>query len=97
MADLTRNDVLKLARLSRIELSEEEIVEFEAEINEILHYVEQLQSADVSAHEPTTQVTGLTNVTRNDEVVTMPYTRDDLMKNVPQTQDGQIKTRRMIG
>lgn len=97
MANLSRNDVLKLARLARITLSEEEITEFEAEFNEILQYVEQLQSVDVAAHEQTTQVTGLTNATRPDEIVAYPYDVDDLMKNVPQSQDGQIKVKRMVG
>lgn len=97
MADLTKDDVLKLAQLSRIKLSEEEVSEFISEINDILHYVEQLQNADIEAHEPTSQVTGLTNVTRKDEVAEMSYSLEDLMKNVPQTQAGHIKTRRMIG
>lgn len=97
MANLSRNDVLKLARLARITLSEEEITEFEAEFNEILQYVEQLQAVDVAAHEQTTQVTGLENVTRSDEIKAYPYTVDELIKNVPQTQDGQIKVKRMVG
>lgn len=97
MAKLTREDVLKLARLARLELTEAEIEEFSAELSEILQYVEQLQNVDVSGLKPTNQVTGLTNVTRNDEVRDYGYKPADLLKNVPQTKDNQIKVKRMLG
>lgn len=96
MAKLNREDILKLARLARLELTEEEIEEFSAELTEILQYVEQLQSVDVDGLEPTNQVTGLTNVTRPDEVIDYGYAPADLLKNVPATKDNQIKVKRML-
>jgi aspartyl-tRNA(Asn)/glutamyl-tRNA(Gln) amidotransferase subunit C len=96
MAKLTREDVLKLARLARLELSEDEIEEFSGELTEILQYVEQLQSVDVKSLEPTNQVTGLTNVTRPDEIKDYGYKAEDLQKNVPATKDHQIKVKRML-
>lgn len=97
MAKLTRDDVLKLARLARLELSESEIAEFSEELSSILEYVEQLQSVDVSGLQPTNQVTGLTNVTRKDEVREYGYKTADLLKQVPATEGEQIKVKRMIG
>ncbi|HVS58958.1 MAG TPA: Asp-tRNA(Asn)/Glu-tRNA(Gln) amidotransferase subunit GatC [Candidatus Saccharimonadales bacterium] len=97
MANLSRDDVLKLARLARLSLTDEEIDEYGRELNEILQYVEQLQSIDIAGLEPTSQVTGLTNVTREDEVRSYGYDPKDLLKNVPQVQDDHIKVRRMIG
>lgn len=97
MASLSRDDVLKLARLARISLTDEEVEEFSGELSEILQYVEQLSSVDVSGLKPTNQVTGLTNVMRKDEVIDYGYAPRDLLKNVPQVQDGQIKVKRMIG
>ena len=97
MAKLTREDVLKLARLARLDLNEQEINEFTRELSEILHYVEQLQSVDVSDLKPTNQVTGLTNVTREDKIKNYGYQPAELLKNVPAVQDGQIKVKRMIG
>ena len=97
MANLTRDDVLKLARLARLELTEEEIEKYSHELTEILQYVEQLQQVDVTGLEPTSQVTGLTNVTRKDEVVDYGYVPKELLKNVPHVQDDHIKVRRMIG
>jgi len=97
MAKLTREDVLKLARLARLELSEAEIEEFTGELSEILQYVEQLQSVDVKGLKPTNQVTGLTNVTRPDAVKDYGYDPAELLKNVPAVKDNQIKVKRMLG
>lgn len=97
MADLSRDDILKLAQLARLDLTEEEVAEFARELTDILHYVEQLQGADISGLAPTNQVTGLTNVSRKDEHMDYGYAPLDLLKNVPQTEDNQIKVRRMIG
>lgn len=96
MADLTRDDILKLAKLSKLELTDEQVDKFRTEIAEVVAYVEQLQSADVSGLEPTNQVTGLTNVMREDEVRQYAK-REDLLKNLPAEEDGQIKVNRMIG
>lgn len=97
MTKLTRDDVLKLARLARIDLSEDEIDGFVREFTDILQYVEQLQSVDVAGLEPTTQVTGLTNVTRPDEVMDYGYRPERLLDNVPRVQGNHIKVNRMVG
>lgn len=96
MADLTRDDILKLAQLARISLTDEEVEEFAGEFNAILNYVKQLDAVDTDGLEPTSQVTGLTNVNRPDEVIDYGYTASELLKNVPSVQDGQIKVKRMI-
>jgi aspartyl-tRNA(Asn)/glutamyl-tRNA(Gln) amidotransferase subunit C len=96
MAKLSRDDVLKLARLGRIELEEEEVDRFVEEFAAILKYVEQLQAVDVDGLEPTSQVTGLKNVMREDKVVNYGYTAGDLLKNVPQVENDHIKVKRMI-
>jgi aspartyl-tRNA(Asn)/glutamyl-tRNA(Gln) amidotransferase subunit C len=97
MAKLNREDVLKLARLARLDLSDEEVEAFRGELSEILQYVEQLQKVDVKGLKPTNQVTGLTNVTRPDEIKDYGYKVAELLKNVPATQDDQIKVKRMLG
>lgn len=97
MAKLTRDDVLHLAQLARISLSDGELDEFSEELSAILQYVEQLSGVDVGGLKPTNQVTGLTNVMRSDVVKDYGYAPQDLLKNVPVTQDSQIKVKRMIG
>lgn len=97
MAKLTRDDVLHLARLARISLNDDEVDEFSEELSAILQYVEQLSGVDVSGLKPTNQVTGLTNVMREDVVKEYGYAPDTLLNNVPKTQDSQLKVKRMIG
>lgn len=96
MTKLSREDVLKLARLSSLQLTEEEIVEFQKEISSVLGYIEQLQNADLEDEEPTYQVTGLKDVMRRDETRDYGYNPRDLLKNVPDTESGHIKTKRVL-
>lgn len=96
MTKLTRDDVLKLANLARLDLSQAEIDEFAEELSDILNYVEQLQAVEVNDLKPTNQVSGLTNVYREDQKIDYGYEPAELLKNVPLVEDQQIKTRRMI-
>lgn len=97
MAKLTREDVLKLAQLARLKLTDAEIEEYSTELTEILQYVEQLSSVEVGGLKPTNQVTGLTNVTRPDEIATYGYKPAELLENLPAKKGSQIKVKRMIG
>lgn len=96
---LSRDDILKLARLSRLKLTAEETETFLKELSSILEYVEQLDSVDVSDLKPTYQVTGLTseepNATREDKVSTQ-VSQKQLFMNLPATEKGHIKVKRMI-
>lgn len=96
MAELSREDVLKLARLARLDLTEEEIEAFRKELSEVLQYVAQLNDVDVTGLEPTTQVTGLKNVMREDKIIDYGVSPDDLLRLAPKTQDGHVKVKRMI-
>lgn len=97
MEKLSKDDVLKLAQLARLDLTDEEVTEFSSELSEILQYVEKLSSVDVKGLKPTQQITGLTNVTRKDEILDYGYEPKDLLKNVPEVQKDLIKVKRMIG
>jgi aspartyl-tRNA(Asn)/glutamyl-tRNA(Gln) amidotransferase subunit C len=96
MSKLTRDDVLKLARLSRLKLTNEEIEKFRTELSEILDYVKKLDSSDIRNVEPTYQVTGLKNIMRPDESRDYGYTTDDLLKNAPATEKHMFKVKRVL-
>jgi len=96
MTKLKREDVLKLAQLARLQLTEAEIEEFSEELSEILLYVEQLQKVSTDGLKPTNQVSGLTNVYREDEITDYGYDPLDLLKNVPQVENNLIKVKRMV-
>lgn len=95
MAKISKDDVLNLAALSMLELSDEQLDRFTRELDEIVGYIEQLQAADVDGLEPTYQVTGLTNVTREDEVKSYETT-DELLKNAPDREKNYIKVKRVL-
>jgi len=96
MANLSRDDVLKLARLARLRLSEAETDQFTQEIQEILTYVEQLNAVDTAGLQPTYQVTGLTNVTRTDKAIDYTAKPTELLTNAPATEGAHIKVKRML-
>lgn len=96
MSKLSRDDVLKLAALSKLTLSDEEIEKLRVELSEILNYVEVLNKVDTAGLDPTYQVTGLKNVTRPDEVKDYGYAAADLLRNAPAVQDDQFKVRRVL-
>ncbi len=97
MAKLSGEDILKLARLARLRLSDDEVEMYRKELSAILEYVAHLDAAGTEGLEPTYQVTGLTNVSRADVVKDYGITPEDLLKNVPATENNLIKVHRMIG
>ncbi len=96
MSKLTRDRVLKLASLSRLKLSAEEIERFSVELGEILSYVEMLDGAEAAGLEPTYQVTGLKNVMRVDEPVDYQAKPADLLAAAPATEKNQFKVQRIL-
>lgn len=97
MSKLSVDDIKKLALLSRLKLTDEEIKQYQKELSTIMEYVERLQGVDIEGLEPTSQVTGLMNVTRPDEIVNYDTTPKELLSNAPEIVDNQYKVKRMIG
>ena len=97
MVKISQEEILKLANLAQLRLSKEELVEFSSELSTILDYVSHLDKIDVEGLEPTYQVTGLKNVTRDDVKIDYKVDKELLMSNLPEKKDGQIKVKRMIG
>lgn len=65
---LSKKDIEKLAKLAKLELSEEEKKKMPAELSAILDFVEQLKNVDTEGIKPTSQVTGLVNILRPDNI-----------------------------
>lgn len=96
MSKLTRDDVLKLAHLSRLRLTDAEIEKFRGELSEIIEYVEMLDKADTDGLKPTYQLTGLKNVMRKDEALDYGVSSSELLKNALALQDHQFKVKRVL-
>lgn len=65
---LSKEQVEHIASLARLKLTEEEKDKYSEQLSAILDYMGKLQSVDTSRVEPTSQVTGLANVMRDDEI-----------------------------
>ncbi len=96
MVKLTRDDVLKLAALSRLKLSDAEIEKFRGELSEILNYVETLDTVDTAGLEPTYQLTGLKNIMRADTAKDYIAKPVELLKQAPATEANQYKVKRVL-
>ncbi len=68
MTTLTKDQVRHIAKLARLRLKDGEVEKFAKELTSILQYVDMLKEVDTSKVEPTAQVTGQTNVFREDSI-----------------------------
>ena len=85
MTKITSQDVLKVAKLSRLEIYDSEVELFTSQLEKILGYVAQLEKVDTSNIEPTTRAVEVINVMREDTVITTNV-RDDLLDQAPQRE-----------
>src|SRR5439155_1358739 len=79
---ITREEVLHIARLARLELSDTELERMREQLNSILTYIDRLRALDVTGVEPTSHAVPLVNVMRDDEVVP-PFPQDEMLRNAP--------------
>jgi aspartyl-tRNA(Asn)/glutamyl-tRNA(Gln) amidotransferase subunit C len=96
MSKITTLQVEQLAKLARVGLTNKEIEALSLEMSAILDYAKRLDEVDVNGVEPTSQVTGLVDVTRIDEVERSEITRDELLSNTQNTEDGFIKVKAVL-
>ncbi|MCX8156555.1 MAG: Asp-tRNA(Asn)/Glu-tRNA(Gln) amidotransferase subunit GatC [Verrucomicrobiae bacterium] len=83
----TGMNVHQVAHLARLELSAAEATAFQAQLAEILTYVEKLKAVDIAHVEPTAHPFPLENVTRPDEVrPSLPHA--EALRNAPARSEG---------
>lgn len=89
MATLTKQDVLHVAKLAKLNLTDEEIAKFTPQLSTIVDFVSQLSEVDVKDVEPTSQTTGLENIYREDEPRTkQSLTNDEALSGTDKTYNG---------
>lgn len=87
---ISKEEVKRVANLSKLSFKEEELDMFTEQMSQIIEMMERLEEVDTEGVAFTSNVTKEINVMRED-VVVQTNTRDELMSNVPETQDGFIK------
>lgn len=89
---LTKQEVEKIAKLSRLELTDKEKELYASQLTKVLDYVEKLKEINTENVPITAQVTGLENVYRSDEINQCDYQKD-LIKQSAESEDNLIKTK----
>lgn len=75
-------DVRYIARLARLELSDEEVAKYQSQLSNVLTFVEALRKVDVSTVEPTAHASPVFNVFRQDEAQAS-FTPQEALANAP--------------
>lgn len=92
---ISREEVERVAKLARLEISEAEKDAFSKQLSAILTYVEQLKRLDTAGVEPTATVLAQTNVFR-DDVVCPSLPPDAALANAPKPADGFFSVPRIL-
>lgn len=91
----TEKEVKKIAKLSRIRLTDEEIAHFTTELSGIFKWVEMLQDIDTKNVLPMASVPNMQLPSR-DDVVNDGNIRDDILANAPQSAYGCFVVPKMV-
>lgn len=103
---ISKEKIEHIARLARIELTEQEKEKFTNELSSILDYVEKLNKVDTSKIKGISQVTGLENIIREDTKYKIPWprqakrggqdTRYKLLKEAPKRKGDYVQVPKVL-
>lgn len=85
---LTREDVVKIAHLARLALTDDELAHYGEQLAAILDYAARLEELDLEGIEPSAHG-GRQNIMR-DDIVTSSLPREDVLFNAAAASDGQF-------
>ncbi len=89
---LSREEVLHIAALAKVGVTEEDVERFREQLSNILEYFEALQKLDTSGVPPTAQSIALQNVIMCDDV-RPSMTPDEVLANAPQREEDFFKVK----
>ncbi len=84
---LDRNQVLHVARLARLELTEEEVDRMAVELSHVLDHIEKIRELDLDGVEPTSHVVDVVNALRPD-VPEPSLPREVALQSAPEPLEG---------
>jgi aspartyl-tRNA(Asn)/glutamyl-tRNA(Gln) amidotransferase subunit C len=93
---ITPDDVTKVARLSRLDLTDDEIDRATHQLGDMLDHFADIDALDLSAVEPMTQPYPLRNVMRDDEVRPC-LDRAEVLDAAPLSEDGRFRVPPVLG
>lgn len=95
---LSKKETKRIAELARLDLKDEELTKFANQLSGVLDNFKMLSEVNTNKVEPTSQVTGLNNILREDKEnliwkadEDIKKNREKLLSNAPKQEDGFIK------
>ncbi|BDR58457.1 Asp-tRNA(Asn)/Glu-tRNA(Gln) amidotransferase subunit GatC [Xylocopilactobacillus apicola] len=92
---IKKDDVKKIASLSKLKYSDEELNDFSNQFQKIISFFDTLDQVDTQGVKPTYQSSDLENIFRTD-VAKNSGQRDELLKNAPTAKNGLIQVPSII-
>lgn len=96
MPEISRDEVAHVARLARIELSEDELDTFTGQLARVLDHARDVEALDVADVPPTAHPYPLVNVLRPDEPQAC-LAQDEVLATAPAAEDGQFRVPPVLG
>ena len=96
MARISREDVVHVARLARLDLTDEEVDRFTDQLGAVLEHAADVASLDTAGVPPTAHPLPLANVLR-DDVPGPSLDRDEVLSQAPAAEDGRFRVPRILG
>jgi aspartyl-tRNA(Asn)/glutamyl-tRNA(Gln) amidotransferase subunit C len=92
---LTREEVLHVARLARVGVTDADVEKFQQQLSSILDHFDVLRDLDTADVPPTTHTLPLENVMA-DDVPVASLSQDEVLGNAPQQQEGYLRVRAVL-
>jgi aspartyl-tRNA(Asn)/glutamyl-tRNA(Gln) amidotransferase subunit C len=89
---LSREEVLHIAALAKVGLTESDVENFREQLSDILEYFGALQKLDTAGISPTAQSIALKNVV-NDDDIGISMSQEEVLANAPQREGGYFKVK----
>lgn len=94
---LTKEEILHIATLARIGVSEKDVEKYRRDLSDILDYFKKLDELDVSGVEPIGHITGMQNKFRNDEQFDFgEIGKEAIIKNAPEMKGKYLKVKSVL-
>ena len=93
---ITTEDVAHVARLARLELTEEELEQFTGQLAKVLDHARDVEALDTAGVPPTAHPLPLSNVLRED-VVEASLDREEVLAAAPSVEANQFRVPRILG
>lgn len=93
---ISRDDVAHVARLARLDVTDEELERFTEQLGDILDHAAEVAALDTEGVAPTAHPLPLQNVLRPDDVQPS-LDRDEVLAQAPSAEDGLFRVPRILG